>query len=240
MTRVAIARECGATVISDEGRGLPAARMLGARSATGEVVALIDADVVLPPESLRGLLAEFESGGYDGLQFGLASEADGPGYWGAALAWHHNHSRVRSWFGVSATLMRRDVLLAVGFDDDFRSGEDVELRIRLEQAGYRLGRLRLRGGQAPVRATRSTMPATSGSRMGPDRPGPSASIRAAPAGWPRCPCWPPCGGWACPCSGRPASCRIGWGFSSTTTGPCSANSCARPTSPSRSEGTQPG
>lgn len=135
----AIARECGATVISDEGRGLPAARMLGARRATGEVVALIDADVVLPPDSLRSLLAEFESGGYDGLQFGLASEADGPGYWGAALAWHHNHSRVRSWFGVSATLMRRDVLLAVGFDDDFRSGEDVELRIRLEQAGYHLG-----------------------------------------------------------------------------------------------------
>jgi O-antigen/teichoic acid export membrane protein len=113
--------------------------MLGARTATGEVVALIDADVVLPPDSLRRLLDEFESGGYDGLQFGLASEADGPGYWGAALAWHHNHSRVRSWFGVSATLMRRDVLLSVGFDDEFRSGEDVELRIRLEQAGYRLG-----------------------------------------------------------------------------------------------------
>lgn len=134
-----IARECGATVISDEGHGLPAARMLGARTSTGEVVALIDADVVLPPDSLRRLLDEFESGGYDGLQFGLASEADGPGYWGAALAWHHNHSRVRSWFGVSATLMRRDVLLSVGFDDEFRSGEDVELRIRLEQAGYRLG-----------------------------------------------------------------------------------------------------
>jgi glycosyltransferase involved in cell wall biosynthesis/O-antigen/teichoic acid export membrane protein len=135
----AIARDCGATVISDEGRGLPAARMLGARTATGEVVALIDADVVLPSTSLPRLLTEFESGGYDGLQFGLASEADGPGYWGAALAWHHNHSRVRKWFGVSATLMRRDVLLDVGFDDDFRSGEDVELRIRLEQAGYRLG-----------------------------------------------------------------------------------------------------
>ena len=60
-----------------------------------------------------GLLDEFEAGGYDGLQFGLASEADGPGYWGAALAWHHNHSRVRSWFGVCATLMRRKVLLSV-------------------------------------------------------------------------------------------------------------------------------
>ncbi len=134
-----IARSFGAQVISDEGRGLPAARMLGVRSANNDVVALIDADVILPPGSLDRLLAEFVAGGYDGLQFGLASESDGPGYWGEALAWHHNHSRVRSWFGVCATLMRRDVLLSVGFDDNFRSGEDIELRIRLEQAGYRIG-----------------------------------------------------------------------------------------------------
>lgn len=136
---VQIARSFGAQVISDEGQGLPAARMLGVRSALCDVVALIDADVVLPPGSLGRLLGEFDAGGFDGLQFGLASEADGPGYWGSALAWHHNNSRVRSWFGVCATLIRRDVLLSVGFDDSFRSGEDVELRIRLEKAGYRLG-----------------------------------------------------------------------------------------------------
>ncbi|MEO5781411.1 glycosyltransferase [Arthrobacter sp. PAMC25284] len=136
---VKIARSLGAVVISDEGNGLPAARMLGARTAQSDVIALIDADVVLPPGSLERLLEEFETGGYDGLQFGLASESDGPGYWGEALAWHHNHSRVRTWFGVCATLMRRDVLLSVGFDDNFRSGEDIELRIRLEEAGYRIG-----------------------------------------------------------------------------------------------------
>jgi O-antigen/teichoic acid export membrane protein len=134
-----IARSFGARVISDEGRGLPAARMLGVENACCDAVALIDADVVLPPGSLGGLLDEFKTGGYDGLQFGLASEADGPGYWGAALAWHHNHSRVRSWFGVCATLMRRKVLMSVAFDETFRSGEDIELRIRLEEAGYRLG-----------------------------------------------------------------------------------------------------
>ena len=136
---VEIARSMGARVISDEGRGLPAARMLGVENACSDLVALIDADVVLPPGALGGLLDEFKACGYDGLQFGLVSEADGPGYWGAALAWHHNHSRVRSWFGVCATLMRRKVLLSVAFDDTFRSGEDIELRIRLEDAGYRLG-----------------------------------------------------------------------------------------------------
>lgn len=134
-----IARSFGARVISDEGRGLPAARMLGVKSASCDLVALIDADIVIPSGALGGLLDEFKACGYDGLQFGLVSESDGPGYWGEALAWHHNHSRVRSWFGVCATLMRTKVLLSVAFDDTFRSGEDIELRIRLEEAGYRLG-----------------------------------------------------------------------------------------------------
>ena len=136
---VEIARAFGARVISDEGSGLPAARMLGARAAVSAVVALIDSDVVLPRAALGQLLGEFEAGGFDGLQFGLVSEADGKGYWGAALAWHHNHSRVRSWFGVSATLMRREVLLDISFDESFSSGEDIELRLRLEKAGRKIG-----------------------------------------------------------------------------------------------------
>lgn len=134
-----IAQLLGARVLSDEGVGLPAARMLGVRAARFPIIALIDADVVLPAGALGRLLAEFVEGEYDGIQFGLVSESDGPGYWGGALAWHHNHSRVRSWFGVSATLIRREVLLRVGFDDRFRSGEDIDLRLRLEAAGCRLG-----------------------------------------------------------------------------------------------------
>lgn len=138
-TTAEIARSFGAQVLSDGGQGLPFARMLGTRAANCDVVALVDSDVIIPEGALGQLLSEFDTGGFDGLQFGLVSESDGPGYWGEALAWHHNHSRVRSWFGVCATLLRRDVLLGVGFDDSFRSGEDIELRIRLEQSGHRLG-----------------------------------------------------------------------------------------------------
>ncbi len=134
-----IARAAGARVLSDGGRGVPAARMLGARAAQHTVLALIDADVVLPDGALAALLGEFEAGRFDGLQFALKSESVPGDYWGQALAWHHNHSRVRSWFGVCATLIRKDLLLAAGFDESFRSGEDIELRIRLEQAGARLG-----------------------------------------------------------------------------------------------------
>lgn len=136
---VEIARAAGALVLSDGGRGVPAARMMGARAASCEVLALIDADVLVPSGALESLLAEFTDGHYDGLQFALASHSDSADYWGQALAWHHNHSRVREWFCVCATLMRRELLLEFGFDERFRSGEDIELRVRLQEAGARLG-----------------------------------------------------------------------------------------------------
>ncbi len=135
---VDIARTYGATVISDEGRGLPAARELGARMATSRRVALIDADVVVPPGALASLLAEFETGGFTALQAGLHS-VGGPGYWGRALAHHHRTGRSRRWFGVVAAIFERDALLRHGFDASFLSGEDIELRRRLRRAGAKLG-----------------------------------------------------------------------------------------------------
>ncbi|HWE89735.1 MAG TPA: glycosyltransferase [Pseudonocardiaceae bacterium] len=136
---VEIALAAGARVISDDGRGLPIARTRGLQEATCEVVALIDSDVLLPDGSLANLLREFDHGEYDGLQFGLVNEADGDGYWGKALAWHTNHGRVRYWFGVCATLVRRPMLLDFGFDEQFVSGEDIDLRVRLRAAGHKIG-----------------------------------------------------------------------------------------------------
>jgi glycosyltransferase involved in cell wall biosynthesis len=133
-----IARSFGARILSDEGRGLPAARSIGARAATTRYVALVDADVILPDGSLVALLREFHQDGYTALQAGLESEA-GPGYWGQALAEHHRTGRSRYWFGLVATIFDRDVLLAHGFDASFESGEDIELRWRLAQAGDKAG-----------------------------------------------------------------------------------------------------
>lgn len=135
---VEIARQHGAVVISDDGRGLPAARELGARRATASRVALIDADVTVPRGALVALLAEFEAGAYTGLQAGLHS-VGGPGYWGRALAHHHRTGRSRRWFGVVATIFDREALLRHGFDASFLSGEDIELRRRLRRAGAKLG-----------------------------------------------------------------------------------------------------
>lgn len=135
---VEVARSFGARVLSDEGRGLPAARSIGARAATTELVALVDADVILPDGSLAALVREFRDGGYAALQAGLESEA-GPGYWGQALAEHHRSGRSRYWFGLVATVFEREALLAHGFDAAFESGEDIELRWRLAAAGDKAG-----------------------------------------------------------------------------------------------------
>lgn len=133
-----IARRYPVTIISDEGKGLPAARMMGAREAQSRLIALVDADVVFPEGALARLLDEFSVGGYAALQAGLESTS-GPGYWGQALANHHRTGRSKHWFGLVATIMERDAFLAHGLDEGFLSGEDIELRWRLAEAGARTG-----------------------------------------------------------------------------------------------------
>lgn len=133
-----IASAHGAMVLSDEGKGLPHARAIGAAAAGTRWVLLVDCDVVFPDGALAVLLDEFRTGGYAALQAGLSS-VGGPGYWGRALAYHHRTGRSRRWFGLVATLFERDELVRIGFDDDFISGEDIELRWRLRQAGRPAG-----------------------------------------------------------------------------------------------------
>ena len=133
-----LARALGARVLSDEGRGLPAARALGAAAARTRYVALVNPDVVIPDGALAALLEEFKTGGYTALQAGLHS-VGGPGYWGRALAWHHRTGRSRTWVGVVATIFERDTLLEHGFDARYLSGEDVGVRWRLKRAGAKIG-----------------------------------------------------------------------------------------------------
>jgi glycosyltransferase involved in cell wall biosynthesis len=124
-------------VLSDDGRGVAAARRMGAAEASSRWVALIDADVVLPDGALGHLFDEFKEGAYVGLQAGLHS-VSGDGYWGRALVQHHRTGRSKNWFGLVATLFERDAFLEIGLDEAFLSGEDIELRVRLEQAGARV------------------------------------------------------------------------------------------------------
>lgn len=135
---IELATAHGARVISDAGRGVAAARHMGAEAARTRYVALIDVDVVLRDGALEQLLDEFTAGGYTGLQAGLHSVA-GPGYWGQALAHHHRTGRSKHWFGLVATILEREALLEHGLDERFLSGEDIDLRWRLAQAGAKTG-----------------------------------------------------------------------------------------------------
>jgi glycosyltransferase involved in cell wall biosynthesis len=133
-----IARRHGARVLSDGGAGLPAARLMGARAARSAWVALIDADVVLAESDLARLVDEAHHEGYAALQAGLRS-VSGHGYWGQALVQHHRTGRSKDWFGVVATAFDRETLLQHGFDARFLSGEDIDLRWRLRDAGAKIG-----------------------------------------------------------------------------------------------------
>ena len=124
-------------VLSDEGRGLPAARLLGAEAARTRFVALVDVDVVLGDEAeLEDLTRELVARDLVALQAGQES-VSGPGYWGQALVHHHRTGRSKDWFGLVCTVIERDALLEHGFDPTFASGEDIDLRWRLRTAGLR-------------------------------------------------------------------------------------------------------
>ncbi len=135
---VEAARSFGVTVLSDDGQGVAAARQIGATHATTRWIALVDVDVVLHPGALCDLLEEAERGGFTALQAGLESTS-GRGYWGRALAQHHRSGVSKGWFGLVATIFEREAFLRHGLDATFTSGEDIELRWRLERAGLRIG-----------------------------------------------------------------------------------------------------
>jgi glycosyltransferase involved in cell wall biosynthesis len=135
---VALARPWVDRVLADGGTGVAAARMMGVASASQPWIALVDADVVLPPTALRDLDQERCDRRLVALQAGLHSVGEGD-YWSQELANHHNHGHSKQWFGVCASLIARDLLLAHPLDPDLRSGEDIDLRIRLKRAGFPVG-----------------------------------------------------------------------------------------------------
>ncbi len=126
-------------VLDDGGAGVAEARMMGVRQSSQDVVALVDADVVLGAGDLERWYDEFRGSTLVGLQVGLASESLEGGYWGRALAQHHIESLSKNWFGLSATMFERDILVTHGLDTRFSSGEDIELRHRLVRQGMTLG-----------------------------------------------------------------------------------------------------
>lgn len=140
-----IARAAGVTVVSTSGRRGPGfARNLGASIARSEILLFIDADVVVPADTLKRLATRFAEdpardaviGSYDQdpASTDLLSQ-----YRNLLHRYTHQRGQARTcgfWTGCGA--MRRAVFRAYGGFDETHTRpriEDVELGTRLRQAG---------------------------------------------------------------------------------------------------------
>lgn len=135
---VEIARRYADSVLSDEGGGVAYARQMGAEAAEQPYVAFVDVDIELTDTALADLFTELKDRKLEAIQAQLRS-VGGKDYWSRALVSHHRGGRSKHWFGLVASLFLREVFLHYGMDSAFSSGEDIELRYRLEKSGAKIG-----------------------------------------------------------------------------------------------------
>jgi cellulose synthase/poly-beta-1,6-N-acetylglucosamine synthase-like glycosyltransferase len=128
--------------------GPGAARNEGARKARGEILFFVDADIVVHPDTLPRVAADFECNGDPAAVFG--SYDDSPAaqnflsqYRNLLHHFVHQDSKTEAvtfWGGCGA--VRKEIFDKLGGFDQCRyptaSIEDIELGYRMHQAGYRI------------------------------------------------------------------------------------------------------
>jgi glycosyltransferase involved in cell wall biosynthesis len=123
------------------------ARNLGARSAKGDILFFVDADVTIPPDLIGQVVAHFRAD--PDLTALLGSYDDEPSETNFLsqyknLFHHYVHQTAReeaSTFWGACGAIRRDVFMSMdGFDEQYRqpSIEDIELGYRLKRSGYKI------------------------------------------------------------------------------------------------------
>lgn len=149
-TSATVAARYADTVIRLTGRisGPAYARNRGAEVARGEIVACVDADVLVQPSTLRKMVAIFAE--HPAIDAVSTSHDDAPAessfvsqYWNLLL--HFGDQRyvgVGGDLASGCTAVRRSVLISGGLYDEWRFGtsslEGIELGQRLGRAGYRM------------------------------------------------------------------------------------------------------
>jgi len=123
-------------VFWDEDRGLGAARNLGIRKASSELVAMIDTDVVLTKDWYKHMLRHFEDPKVAAV---MGTIIYGYGFLPIQRLFEYWRWRRPEDYGCINTVFKRDFVLEVGnFDETIRgAGEDYDLYKRILAAGYR-------------------------------------------------------------------------------------------------------
>ncbi len=142
----AVALRHGARVLHLPGLGPAAARNLGARAASGELLVFLDADCVPEPGCIDTLLTPFQDPGVAGVRGAYTSRQRELVARFVQLELEEKQARMRASRQVAVVdtacaAYRRALFLSYGgFDESFpaTSVEDVELSFRLAERGERL------------------------------------------------------------------------------------------------------
>jgi GT2 family glycosyltransferase len=139
----AVVADAGARYLFQRNAGPGAARELGWRMAAGEIIVFLDDDVIPEPEAIRRMVLTLEhADGVGALIHPLNSKPMVAHYMHMDdLVNHHVVNGEVRWLITAAAAFRRGALERVGgFDRAFprAAGEDVDLTLRLIEAGCRL------------------------------------------------------------------------------------------------------
>ncbi len=146
------AAECGADVVHEPRRGRGAARNAGLRATGGDLVAFLDAHVVVDPNWMNRMVRQFADprlgGCHSALDFRAANRrvarflsrtaasADSPVFVDSVRGEHSLYP----WLSTAGCMYRRAAVESVGgFNEGMIACEDVELSWRVVTRGYRLG-----------------------------------------------------------------------------------------------------
>jgi glycosyltransferase involved in cell wall biosynthesis len=130
-----IAQEAGAKVVRVDLRNIGAVRNAGARAAKGDTLVFVDADTIVAPEAIRGVVAARRRGAVGG---GALVRLDGPLPWWAAV-----YVRAVLWMLVRARWASGCFLFASreaftnvgGFDESLFASEEIALSRALKRCG---------------------------------------------------------------------------------------------------------
>jgi hypothetical protein len=130
-----------------ESGGPAAARNLGARAVSSDVLFFLDADVLPSPDAVERVREIFASPDAPAAVFGSYDDSpDAPGlvsrYRNLLHHWTHQRGRreASTFWGACGAIRREEFLRRGGFDESYRrpSIEDIELGYRLRAAGRRI------------------------------------------------------------------------------------------------------